>query len=389
MLGYSNVFSLTLEAGNNEFSEDSVFSKEVDQPSSPINYVLMVIDNLEGITKDELELTEAKLFIIRLFAQGDYRHYADKFTINRDDLQGILYEATTFLSKKNISCTIALILKSVEDSREVIISSTGTDLSFIINSEGAHVLTPRELMTPSVPVDSFIKPLLYVGKLKKDDTLLLCSEILMDLMELNLLQRIVISSKGPQEVCKKLLLSVSGTGRKDNISIAVFNGSITSRILVKTRISKKTLLLIIIPFFLILIGLFIFNLSSVTKEKSVDTSPIILFNTSKIPSDSNSRMPRPNNIETRPINNIKDIKKEVIKKPEDIVKKYKNVKFIVNGSVVMISNWESVKQEILCINWEKGIVDNNNIHKYLDYSSIPSSVKVTYIDNSTKSYRIK
>jgi hypothetical protein len=55
----------------------------------------------------------------------------------------------------------------------------------------------------------------------------------------------------------------------------------------------------------------------------------------------------------------------------------------------MISNWELVKQQVLYINWGKGIAENNNIHKYLDYSSIPTSVKVTFKDYSTKSYNIK
>ena len=55
----------------------------------------------------------------------------------------------------------------------------------------------------------------------------------------------------------------------------------------------------------------------------------------------------------------------------------------------MISNWESVEQEILYINWDKGLHDKKGIHKYLDYKRIPSSVKITFKDNSTKSYNIK
>jgi hypothetical protein len=55
----------------------------------------------------------------------------------------------------------------------------------------------------------------------------------------------------------------------------------------------------------------------------------------------------------------------------------------------MISNWESIRQDILDINWGNGITDKKRIHKYPDYTSIPSSVNVIYKDHSTRSYRIK
>ena len=130
---------------NKELSQDSVLSKEVNQLTSPINYVLMIIDYQEGVPVDELELTEAKLFINRLFIKGDYRHYADKFQINRDDLKGILYEASAFLGNKNISCTIALILKPVEKSRKVFVSCTGNGIPFIINSQSLHNIQYMEM----------------------------------------------------------------------------------------------------------------------------------------------------------------------------------------------------------------------------------------------------
>ena len=389
---------------NKELSKDYIFSKEVNQPASPINYVLMVIDNIGGVPVDELALTEAELFIKRLFVQGDYKNYADKFQINRDDLKRILYEASAFLGKKNIPCTIALILKPVEEYREVFVSRTGTGASFIINSQAVRILveddTPGDIITPPSQPDPMEKPQLFAGKLKKEDTLLLCSESLSAVLDLNFMQRIVISSKGPEEVCKKLLHSASDAGRKDNISVAAFNGSVIRRKPDKARISNKTLLLIIIPLILIVIGFLIYNLSSGTKEKPMETSPIVTFESLKLPpaikkdtiaqpSGLNTQEPADKHIVKTPEENVKKIKKEIIKTPVDNVKKLKNVNFIVNGSVVMISNWESVKQEILHINWDNGITDTKSIHKYPDYTSIPSSVKVTYKDNSTKSYRIK
>ena len=379
----------------------------------------MVIDNIGGVPVDELALTEAELFIKRLFVQGDYKNYADKFQINRDDLKRILYEASAFLGKKNIPCTIALILKPVEEYREVFVSRTGTGASFIINSQAVRILveddTPGDIITPPSQPDPMEKPQLFAGKLKKEDTLLLCSESLSAVLDLNFMQRIVISSKGPEEVCKKLLHSASDAGRKDNISVAAFNGSVIRRNPDKARISNKTLLLIIIPPILIVIGFLIYNLSPGTKEKPVETSPIVTFESLKLPpAIKKDTIVQPSGLNTQiladkdivnkpeetvtkikkeiiktPLENVKKIKKEIIKTPVDNVKKLKNVNFIVNGSVVMISNWESVKQEILHINWDNGITDTKSIHKYPDYTSIPSSVKVTYKDNSTKSYRIK
>ena len=82
-------------------------------------------------------------------------------------------------------------------------------------------------------------------------------------------------------------------------------------------------------------------------------------------------------------------KKIVDKTKADIKKKFPNVNFTVTGSVVIISNWELVKQEILFINWEAGISYNEEFHKYIDFQSIPNTVKVTFKDHSTKNYNIK
>lgn len=392
---------------NKELSKESVLSKEVNQPASPINYVLMVIDNMENILVDDLALTEAELFIKRLFVQGDYKHYADKFQIDRNDLQRILYEASAFLVKKNIPCTIALILKptAAVDSRDVIITRTGTGASYIINSDAVRVLNElnedentEDIITSSAQYGVLAKPQLFVGKLKKEDTLLLCSESLSSMLDLNFMQRTVILSKGPEEVCKKLLHSASGTGRKDNISVAAFNGAASRKAQQKERMSNKTLLLIIIPPLLVLVGFLIYNLTSGSREKPVRTSqptaiesmnlpPVIKKDTIVQPPVLSTQKPQEEEMVKKP--EEKKIRQEKIKPPVEIVKKIKSIDFIVNGSVVMISNWESVRGDISYISWENGIADKKSIHKYADYKSIPSSVKVTYKDNSTKSFKIK
>jgi len=316
---------------NKEFSQDSVLSKEVNQPTSPISCVLMVIDNVNDIPADELELIEAKLFITRLFIQGDYKQYADKFQINRGDLKKILYEASAFLGNKNIFCTIALILKSINESREVFVSCTGKSASFIINSQSFSLLKEGDNSGEDIiPSGLLEQPQLFTGKLNKEDTLLLCSENLSSLLDNSFIQRAVISSKNPEEVCKKLLHSASGRGIKDNISIAAFNGSGARRNSDKKRISNKILILLIIPLLLILIGFLFYNLSSGTRAIHKKISPIDTFESSKFPpviKEENNNQPSgidtqiavDKNMVNKTEDNVKKNKKEIIKAPGDIV----------------------------------------------------------------------
>ena len=387
---------------NKELSTESVFSKEVYNSPSPVNYVIMVIDNMTDGTLDELAITEAELFIKKLFVQGDYKHDANKFQINRDDIKRILFEASVFLIQKNIFCTIGLILKPTEDGRDVFVTRTGSGASFIINSQAVNLLneddSSEEIFTQSIQSVQLEKPFLFYGTLKKEDTLLLCTESLVASLDLNFMQRTVILSKGPEEICKKLLHSASGTGRKDNISVAVFNGSVTRKNQNKEKISKKTLLLIIIPSFLVLLVFLIYSLT-VGKEKPlvgpqtispvpVTIPPEIKKNTILQFHVSDTQIPRSKDL-VKKEDKIKKPKREMIKPPEEMAKINKNLNFIVNGSVVMVSNWESVKEDISYINWDYITTDKKKFHKYADYTSIPSSVKVIFKDNSTRSYKVK
>jgi hypothetical protein len=398
---------------NKELSKDSVFAKEVNQPASPINYVMMVTESINGLQGDELALTEAELFIKRLFVQGDYKHYADKFQINRDDLKKILYEASAFLNKKKVDCIIALVMKKVEESREVLISRIGSGTSYIINTQEVRLLNeekiPGKILTEIADTDSVSMPQLFTGKLKNDDILLLCSEILSQSVQLNLIKSIVSSSKGPEEACKRLLHSASQSAIKNNTSVAIFNGSVTKRIPAERRITFKTLMLILIPIFIILLGVLIYNISSGTKTKNLDKPPVDTFEslhlTPIVPTDTvaqinteDTPIEKKKDIVEAPVINTKKSKKAPVVKPKDRVKEtvvpdnttiYKNVNFLVNGSVVLISNWESVGKGIKRINWDDGKADKKRIHKFTDYKSIPSSVTVTFKDNTTRSYKIK
>jgi hypothetical protein len=361
----------------------------------------MIIDQMIDPPIDELAVTEAELFIKRLFVQGDYKQYAEKFQIDRNDLKRILYEASVFLGNKNIPFTIALILKPEEDGREVYVTRTGSGASFIINSQAVRELneddTPEEAFTPLIHPIKLEKPLLFYGTLTKEDTLLLCTENLSASLDLNFMQRTVISSKGPEEICKKLLHAASGTGRKDNISIAVFNGSVTKKNQNKKRISNKSLLLMVIPSLLVLLGLLIYHLTA-GKEKpmvspqSISAEPkapgVVGKNTIVQPSVLDTKVPDTKDL-VKKEEDVKKPEKDIIKPQEEIVKINKSVNFIVNGSVVMISNWESVNKNISYISWDIGTVDKKRIHKYADYTRIPSSVKVTFKDNSTMSFKVK
>lgn len=373
---------------NKELSKVSVLALETNLPDSPINYVLMVVDNIGGASINEIEFTETELFINKLFVQGEYKQYADKFQINRDDLKRIFFEASEFLCKNKIPCTIAIILKPVKEFRDIFISRTGTGSSYIINSQFVQVLNDSGDLGDATSQPGLLeKPQLYAGKISKEDTILLCTESLSAVLDRNFIQRTILSSKGPEEASKKLLHSASMKGKKENISIAAFNGKEISRHPNKERISNKTLLLITIPLFLILIGLVIFRLSSGTKEISQGATlpaPINTFDSSGLPRVVEKR----NTIPPAARDSKIPIVINTIKKSSEHIKKIE-VNFIVNGSVVMISNWESIRQDIFAISWGNGITDNKRIHKYPDYTSIPSSVRVTYKDHSARTFRIK
>ncbi|MDR3611733.1 MAG: hypothetical protein P4L27_14280 [Ignavibacteriaceae bacterium] len=376
----------------------------------------MITESIDGGTEDKLALTEAELFIKRLFVQGDYKHYADKFQINRDDLKRILYESSIFLSKKKITCIIALILKTTGEYREVIVCRIGNCSSYVINSQQIRFLTEEEAPVNIITEpEDYLKPQLFTGKLKKEDTLLLCTERLSSVLEIKFIQRIVNSSKGPEEICKKLLHSASQTGIQDIISVAVFNGSVVRKNPVKVNISNKNLLLIILLPFLVVIGFFIYNLIMENKDKHPERTTVNSFEPHNLPplanNDSVSQVSAPDaqtpenkDIVSVPENKskkgkqndallsekeIKKTKKELVAATDDISGKFKNVNFLVNGSVVLISNWEQVRKNIKSVNWENGMTDKKRIHKYSDYTNIPSSVKITFKDNSTKNFKIK
>jgi hypothetical protein len=346
----------------------------------------MVVDNIDGEAISEIEFTETELFINKLFVQGEYKQYADKFQINRDDLKRILLEASEFLCKNKIPCTIALILKPVKETRDIFVSRTGTGSSYIINSQSVLVLNDSgDLGDVTSRPGLLERPQIFSGKISKEDTILLCTESLSAELDRNFIQRTILSCNGPEEASKKLLHSASMKGKKENISIAAFNGKEISRQPKRERISTKTLIIITIPLFVILIGLVIYRLTSETKEISPETNlPLNTFDTTGLPRvvEKKNIVPPPARETKIPVA-INTVKKTTVHLTKN------NVNFIVNGSVVMISNWESIRQDILAVNWGNGITDSKRIHKYSDYTSIPSSVKVTYKDHSTRTFRIK
>lgn len=347
----------------------------------------MVVDNFSSAIIKDLELTETELFVNRLFVKGDYKQYADKFQINRDDIKKTFLEASAFLCKNKIPCTIVLILKSVNETRDIYVARTGTGSSYIINSQSIHVINDSGDLGDSISQPGLLeKPQLFSGKINKEDTILICSENLSAVLDRNFIQRVVVSSKSPEEACKKLLHSASGTVRKDNISVAAFNGSFINRHPNKERVSTKTLLLTIIPLILILIGLVIYKVNYGSKNNPVEiSSPVNTVDSLTSPPVNK----KDKDIKAPIMITQKPVEKNIDKKPPDNPKKNTNINFIVNGSVVLISNWESVRSEISSIHWNDGITDKKRIHKYPDYKSIPSTVKVTFKDNTVKSYSIK
>jgi hypothetical protein len=260
-----------------------------------------------------------------------------------------------------------------------------------------------------------IKPQLFSGKLKKEDTLILCSESLSSALEIKFIQRIVNSSKAPEEVCKKLLHSAAQTAGREAYSVAVFSGLVKKKHPVKVKIPNKYYLPIILVPVLIVAGFLIYYFSYGSKDKHLEKVPVssvepinppavinkdsVAGTTVMEPRDTkkNEMVPEPvknikkagKEITETDIDNAKKTKKVVESPPVNIAPINKNLTFLVNGTVVLVSNWESIAPAVKNINWGNGVTDRNNIHKYSDYASIPSSVRVTFKDNTVKSFKIK
>jgi hypothetical protein len=369
----------------------------------------MLTESIDVVASDKLALAEAELFIKRLFVQGDYKHYADKIKINHDDLKRILYEVSVTLIKNKISCIVALILKTAEEEHEVIVCRIGGGTSYKINTREANHLTeekpPENNNGTTAKSGDLVKPQLFTGKLKKDDTLLLCSENLTMALEVKVIQQIITSSKAPEEMCKKLLHSASQKKRNETFSVSIYNGNVKKKYPVKVRMSNKNILLILLLPLLAAAGLLTYYITSGSKDKHLERAPVNIIqpanpNTNKN-DDSSARLSgtkekdiiqapvikNRNEIVKPPINKVKE--KEKVAAPETIAPKNKNIAFLVNGTIVLISNWESVSQGIKYVSWEKGASDKKSIHKYSGYNKIPSSIRVTFKDNSTRSYKIK
>lgn len=311
--------------------------------------------------------------------------------LDKNDLKSILFNVSLSLSKKNIPCAVALILKSENETRDVIVSRIGTGKFFIINSQSVSILSPYDNPNDvSNKLDFLLKPQLLVGKLRKEDKFLICSDVLPALLELNQIQNIVNSYKSSQEICKKLLHYASRSERKDDISVAVFNGDVKIRKPGFQHVSINYLF-IFIPIILILIGFFIYFLTVGTSEEQSDLISLDTFESLKLP----TVIKKDTNIQFLSSSHSIHLNGDSVKKTtnqkttSEIPKKLTMVNFTVTGSVVIISNWEFVKKEILFINWETGVSYNDGYHKYADPTSIPPSVEVTFIDNSTKIFKIK
>lgn len=308
----SKIFSLSDVGIKREFNEDVVFAEQVNDASSPINYVLLVADGMGGHNAGEVASAEAEKFFKRLFVFGEYKTFAAKFEINPTDLKRILYEAIFFLDKHikrlggqseksmGTTSTIALVMKPQNDTIDVLIGHVGDSRAYKINAREWKLLTKddslvwkyytrgmisfdemrthkeKNVITQALGGDTLEKPQVFQERLRKDEYLLLSSDGLHGMINEKLIRYIVLTAKRPELICQELIKAANKGGGKDNISAAVYCEGISGKSFggtgTKRKLSNITAIIIAaIPVVVLILYFLIKFLSGgVTMEEVVD-----------------------------------------------------------------------------------------------------------------------
>jgi protein phosphatase len=92
-----------------------------------------------------------------------------------------------------------------------------------INAEEAKQHPNKNLITRAVGVKEKVKMDFFEYRLKKGDTILMCTDGLSNMVEDEQLAILLKSAKTPEKVGKKLIDTANCNGGKDNIAVIVIN----------------------------------------------------------------------------------------------------------------------------------------------------------------------
>jgi hypothetical protein len=332
----------------------------------------MLASGSDGSNTEDIALQEAEQVIKDMFVLGKYKLVAEKNHINPDDIKKILPQVYLLMNRESISFTIALIMKPEDGFRDVYIVHAGMGKCYKINSNEVKSLSPEERDKKEIIVE----------KLKKEDAFLLCSCDVAESLDNKFVQQAISLFREPEELCKRIIFASYNKTGLGNYSVAVFierNKTIKER--KKKRVTRFAVLsgiILVLVASWIVINNFAFKtiepLDIINKKDNstlVDTPPVIINQT-----------PHKVLVPDLPKISVKDFRTEQVKKTTNT----RNVDFMINGSVMMITNWS---KDIRYINWEPNQRSKKRIHKYSDYTQMPGSVMVTFKDNSTRVFKIK
>ncbi len=334
----------------------------------------MLVSGREGINIEDMVLQESEQIIKDMFVKGEYQTFANKNHVNPNDVRKILPMVINLLNKQLISFTIALIMKPENGKRDVYIGQDGPGKCYKINSNEVTRLEPEVKEKKEISVE----------RLKKEDAFLVCSCEVAESLENKLLQQALGVFREPEELCKKIIFTSYNKVGIGNFSAAVFIERDKPMRGWKRNYLKRGLIFTAI--LLILAAAWIVINNSVFKPKVPDFD--------KMKEGSALKVTPPIIINQAPHKVIvSDIPHKTEQNPRTIREKKtvnnKNVAFMLNGSVIMITNWSSVGKEIKYISWTSNQRNKNRIYKYPDYTRIPGSISVTFKDHTTRVFNVK
>jgi hypothetical protein len=366
---------LTLIGKDKNLLKGSAFSEEVTDNKSMINYVLMLVSGRDGSNTEDSVLQETEKLIKDMFVMGEFRSVAEKYHINQHEIRKILYQVILMMNIPLISFNIALIMKPEDGNRDVYIGHGGMGICYKINSNEVTRLTPEEKNTPEITSE----------KLKKEDAFLMCSCEVADSLDNKYAQQTLNFYREPEELCKKLIFSSYNKTGVGNFSAAVF---VERTKHVSGQKKKRIIRNVVIGIVILLLttaGFFINEYISKTKEQEAIRGKIDSSPQTNTPPVSINETPHEVLIPDKSTKSTEDQVEEQAKK----INNNRNVDFMVNGSVVMITNWNAVGKEIKYINWEPNQRSKKRIHKYSDFTQMPGSIRIIFKDNSTRDFSIK
>ncbi|MCL5283769.1 MAG: Stp1/IreP family PP2C-type Ser/Thr phosphatase [Armatimonadetes bacterium] len=229
-------------------NQDSAIALPFEEPHNRINYLLIVADGVGGASGGEV----ASMMVTSLLPDILVEQLSSYDEINADILSEALIgsiketnrrvwersQSDPDLSGMGTTCIVAAVVKdvvvaaNVGDSRiylcrNGLLTQVNQDHSLIQEYSRLGELTPNELkqsrirnvITRAVGITSDVEPDRYVFNLSNGDAILLCSDGLTNMVDLNEIAAVLGMIANPQAAAEKLVGLANKHGGEDNVSV--------------------------------------------------------------------------------------------------------------------------------------------------------------------------